>query len=273
MNQLSNNLSAGFLYKMNIDDILDEIFNSSFSLIELDNSPVYLNAEKVQSLRIATRNINKLKNKPNSSNNPIYDYLKTSAADEYNESSLEELMKKSEKLSESGTLHFIIHREPLPVKKLNTTKSHKQMILNIIESLKFVAKRCREQEMNSLFETMLPHMFFSHISDILCVFRAVEGKNVGICFDSKYSNLSGNIFDMMHKLSKYLHLIHDDIDTGIHDLGNNWEHMIKTMRNKNFHGTFILEYEDVNKYLNETFEEIQTDHNMISENKNSLALK
>jgi sugar phosphate isomerase/epimerase len=249
MNKRSIGFSTGCFYKMSIFDVLDEIKNSGFSLIEISASPQHLDYHDIKTVKIAAKRINKLGLRPFSFHAPFFEGVDLSSPDqEQRGQSVKEITKAAEAASELGVLQFVIHPSPVEPGRNIDNELHKQRMYNVIESLQYVAVRCRELGMNLLLENMLPHMLFSHIADLLCIIRSIERKNVGICFDTGHANLSGNIYKMMYKLSAHLKMIHANDNNGDTDEhlapgdGNiDWEKLICKLKKEKFHGIFMLE--------------------------------
>ena len=95
---------------------------------------------------------------------------------------------------------------------------------------------------------MLPHLLFGHTSDILYMLGAIKETNVGTCLDTGHANLSGELFNVVHKMSGHLRMIHANDNNGDWDAhlvpgeGRiNWNRIVHELTKSNFNGVLILE--------------------------------
>ena len=108
--------------------------------------------------------------------------------------------------------------------------------------------RCEQLGIKLVFENMLPHLSFGHVSDLLWVLGAMDATTVGVCLDTGHAYLSSEIETVIHKLSGHLWIIHaNDNDGGFDDhkppgSGQiDWRALLSQIAKAEFRGAFILE--------------------------------
>ena len=119
---------------------------------------------------------------------------------------------------------------------------------NAASVLNHVAKRCHELGIGCVLENKLPHLLFGTTSDILWILGGLNTVNIGACLDTGHAYLSGDIYNVMHKLSGHLQMIHANDNLGSYDDhkppgdGNiDWNRLLLELSQIEFQGGIILE--------------------------------
>jgi len=119
---------------------------------------------------------------------------------------------------------------------------------NAAKTLNTVATRCRELGIGCVLENKLPHLLFGSVSDILWILGAMNAVHIGTCLDTGHAYLSGDIYNVMHKLSGHLQMVHANDNRGNYDdhlpPGDgkiDWNRLMTELSETGFHGAFILE--------------------------------
>jgi ferredoxin len=143
--------------------------------------------------------------------------------------------------------YFVIH--PGPEHSLQSPCEERfRRMENAASSLNVVAQRCLGLGIGCVLENKLPHLLFGGTSDILWILGAMSAINVGTCLDTGHAYLSGDLYNVMHKLSGHLQMIHANDNGGQYDdhrppgEGNiDWTRLLTELSQIEFHGGFILE--------------------------------
>jgi sugar phosphate isomerase/epimerase len=119
---------------------------------------------------------------------------------------------------------------------------------NAVGVLDRLAERCRTLGVSLVLENMLPHLFSGHVRDLLWIIGSLRGPGVGICLDTGHAYLSGDLHNVVHKLSGHLWLVHASDNRGDRDdhlpPGDGviaWEPLLAQLARSGFRGSFILE--------------------------------
>jgi sugar phosphate isomerase/epimerase len=114
--------------------------------------------------------------------------------------------------------------------------------------LSTVADRCRDLGVGLVLENMLPHHPFGSTSEMLWIMGAMASVNVCTCLDTGHAALSGDIYNVMFKLSGHLKIVHANDNLGRTDdhiapgKGTiDWPRLLFELSETGFHGGFILE--------------------------------
>lgn len=259
-------LSTGCFYKDNILDVLEDIRNGGFSLIEICSFSEHLDYHNMNKVTDASNEINKLGLEPFSFHAPFKENVDiTSLNKSERDYSAQEIIQAVEAAAALKVKYFVLHPGPEKADK-TLVEEHLKRLKNAAEVIKTISEKCYEHRMNLVLENMLPHLMFGNISDVLWIMGELTLKNIGICLDTGHANLSGDIDNVIFKVSGHLKMIHANDNNGKEDehlpLDNgiiNWEHVFNELITYKFHGTIILElsgdlYEDQKKILLEARE-------------------
>jgi len=161
--------------------------------------------------------------------------------------SLDELHKAAEAAAMLDVRHFIIH--PGPDSQISfTIEERMQRLRNTADVLDKVAVRCGELGVVLVLENMLPHLPFGNTSDMLWIMGAIRNLNIATCLDTGHASLSGDLYNVMFKLSGHLRVIHandnalradDHLPPGKGSI--DWRRLLFELSETGFHGGFILE--------------------------------
>jgi sugar phosphate isomerase/epimerase len=119
------------------------------------------------------------------------------------------------------------------------------------DALNLVAERCNKLGITCVLENKLPHLLHASASDILWILAAMNSVNVGVCLDTGHAYLSGDIYNVMHKLSRHLRMVHAHDNSGHGDehlapgTGQiDWDRVLSQLAFSDFRGGIILELAD-----------------------------
>jgi sugar phosphate isomerase/epimerase len=250
MNDWPVGLSTGCFYQKSIFDCLEPIRNSGFSMLEICSFPAHLDFHDHEVVRRAGKLIDELGLESYSFHAPFADHIDiTSLNPDQRNLALQEIFKAAEAAAILKVRYFVIH--PGPEHKQTPELAcieHLQRMQNAASTLDRVARRCFELGIGCVLENKLPHLLFGGTSDILWILGAMSAINVGTCLDTGHAYLSGDLYNVMHKLSGHLQMIHANDNSGDYDDHNppgagkiDWKRLLTELSQIEFHGGFILE--------------------------------
>ena len=254
-------LSTGCFYRKSIFDCLEAILNGGFTMIEVCSFPAHLDYHDIDTVKRAAKRMNELGMEPYSLHAPFADQIDISALNpDQRSASTGEILKAVEAAARLQVRYLVIHPGPEHLPK-QTCQEHIQRMENAATALNIIANRCHELGIGCVLENKLPHLLFGSTSDILWILGAMKTVNIGTCLDTGHAYLSGDIYNVMHKLSGHLQMIHANDNRGTYDdhsppgTGNiDWNRLLALLTETGFHGAFILELagqDDVNGLLNQ----------------------
>jgi len=250
MNDWPVGLSTGSFYRKSIFDCLEPIRQSGFSMIEICSFPAHLDYHDLDAVRRAAERIDALGLEAYSFHAPFADHIDiTSLNPEQRNVALQEILKAAEAAAILQVRYFVIHPGPEHEQTPHLPCVERfQRMQNAATTLNKVALRCRELGIGCVLENKLPHLLFGGTSDILWILGAMSAINVGTCLDTGHAFLSGDLYNVMHKLSGHLQMIHANDNSGNYDdhkppgEGNiDWNRLLTELSQIEFHGGFILE--------------------------------
>jgi len=250
MNDWPVGLSTGSFYRKCIFDCLEPIRHSGFSIIEICSFPAHLDYHDLDAVRRAAERIDALGLEAYSFHAPFADHIDiTSLNPEQRNAALQEILKAAEAAAILQVRYFVIHPGPEHEQTPHLPCVERfQRMQNAANTLNQVAQRCRELGIGCVLENKLPHLLFGGTSDILWILGAMSAINVGTCLDTGHAFLSGDLYNVMHKLSGHLQMIHANDNSGDYDdhkppgEGNiDWNRLLTELSQIEFHGGFILE--------------------------------
>ena len=241
-------ISTGCFYKTPITEVLQDIRDGGFTLLEICSFPDHLPYHDKDAVNKARDTIDKLGLEPFSFHAPFASHIDITALDEkLRQQALEELLAACDAAAILGARHIVIHPGPEREGKPRDEELYQRM-KNASKVLSTVATHCRKLGLQLLMENMLPHLLFGHTSDILYMLGAIKETNVGTCLDTGHANLSGELFNVVHKMSGHLRMIHANDNKGDWDAhlvpgkGTiDWTRIVHELTKSNFRGTVILE--------------------------------
>jgi len=250
MNDWPVGLSTGSFYRKSIFDCLEPIRHSGFSILEICSFPAHLDYHDPGAVRRAAERIDALGLEAYSFHAPFADHIDiTSLNHEQRNVALQEILKAAEAAAILQVRYFVIHPGPEHEQTPHLSCVERfQRMQNAANTLNQVAQRCRELGIGCVLENKLPHLLFGGTSDILWILGAMSAINVGTCLDTGHAFLSGDLYNVMHKLSGHLQMIHANDNSGNYDHhkppgeGNiDWNRLLTELSQIEFHGGFILE--------------------------------
>ncbi|CAN5451683.1 hypothetical protein BH23VER1_BH23VER1_04050 [soil metagenome] len=241
-------ISTGCFYHTPITQVLRDIRDGGFTLIEICSFPHHLHYRDPAAVRPAAAAIREHGLEPFSFHAPFAEDIDITALDpDARRQALDALFAACEAAATLGAHHLVLHPGPEREGKPPVGESFPRMHHGA-ETLNKVASRCRELGLFLLLENMLPHLLFGHTSDILYMLGAIRETNVGTCLDTGHANLSGDLLTVVHKLSGHLRMIHANDNRNDHDAhlppgeGNiDWFRLVQELSASRFQGTIILE--------------------------------
>jgi sugar phosphate isomerase/epimerase len=143
--------------------------------------------------------------------------------------------------------YFVIHPGPENA-DIPSREERLVRIENVVSVLNCVAMRCSEVGIRCVLENKLPHLLFGNSSDIVWILGALETNQVGACLDTGHAFLSGELYNLVYKLTPYLRMLHVHDNRGHSDEhcppGDgriDWGAFLRELIQVHFHGAFILE--------------------------------
>ncbi|MFN4805156.1 MAG: sugar phosphate isomerase/epimerase family protein [Akkermansiaceae bacterium] len=248
MNDWPIGISTGCFYKTPIINILKGIRDGGFTILEICSFPDHLPYHDKDAVKQARDEINRLGLEAFSFHAPFASHIDiTSLDEEQRHHALANLIAASEAAAILGARHIVIHPGPEREGKPPAEELYQRM-KNGAEVLSIVATHCRKLGLQLLLENMLPHLLFGHTSDILYMLGAIKETNIGTCLDTGHANLSGEIYNVVHKMSGHLRMIHVNDNNGDWDAhlvpgegSIDWNRIIHELTKSNFNGALILE--------------------------------
>ena len=241
-------LSTGCFYRTSIFDCLESLRQGGFSMIEVCSFPAHLDYHDVEQVKRAGALINELGMEPYSFHAPFADHIDISALDHgRREAALAEILRAVEAASILGVRYFVIHPGPEhsfnpPIEEYFHRLQYASQVLNR------VAFRCHEKGMRCVLENKLPHLLFGNTRDLLWILGSLDTTEVGICLDTGHAFLAGGIYNVIHKLSGHLQMIHANDNHGHGDDHKppgegsiDWPRILRELARSHFRGGFILE--------------------------------
>ncbi|MCX5771737.1 MAG: sugar phosphate isomerase/epimerase [Candidatus Hydrogenedentes bacterium] len=241
-------LSTGSFYQTSILDCLETIRNGGFSMIEVCSFASHLDYHDVDKVKATAKRLKELGMEAYSFHAPFSpDIDITSLNRERRDFAVREIIKAAEASAILEVWHFNIH--PGPEESYRPpAQEYVERIRNAAEALNKVARRCGELGIGIVLENMLPHLLFGNTSDMLWLIGAMETVKIGACLDTGHAFLSGDLHNVMHKLSGHLQFVHVNDTRGRHDdhlppgYGKvNWKRLLTELSRTGFRGSFILE--------------------------------
>ena len=240
-------LSTGCFYQMSIFDCLEPIRNGGFSMVEICSSPGHLNFHDLHTVAQASKYLKDLGLEAYSFHAPFIDVDISSLDDQHRKYSLDQLLIAAEAAATMEVRHFVIH--PGPDKTLSfSVEERMQRLRNAAEVLNVVANKCQQLRVGLVLENMLPHLPFGSSSDMLWIIGAMDSLYITTCLDTGHATLSGDIYQILYKLSGHLQVIHANDNYGTSDdhlpPGTgiiDWYRLLYELSETNFRGGIILE--------------------------------
>ena len=250
MNDWPVGLSTGCFYQKSIFDCLEPIRQSGFSMVEICSFPAHLNYHDLNAVRRAAKRMEELGMESYSFHAPFADHIDITALNSnQRDGAVREILQAAEAAAIMQVRYLVIHPGPEHTHNPQLACVERfQRMQNAADSLNKVAQRCQELGIGCVLENKLPHLLFGGTSDILWILGAMSAINIGTCLDTGHAHLSGDLYNVMHKLSGHLQMIHANDNNGTYDDHKppgegkiDWNKLLTELSQIEFHGGFILE--------------------------------
>ncbi len=248
MNDLPIGLSTGCFYQSRIVEVLEDIRNGGFSLLEICSFPKHLDYHDDDAVGQASEMIQGLGLEARSLHAPFADHIDITSFDERKrEDSVADLLQACRAAAALQVRYLVLHpgpeREGRPPEK-----EHAQRLHHASGAINRVARHCRQLGIDLLLENMLPHLLFGNTADMMYLLGEIDETNVGACLDTGHAFLAGDLSRVVHKLSGHLKMIHVNDNLGDCDAhlppGHGsiaWDQLFSELEHYQFSGTLILE--------------------------------
>jgi sugar phosphate isomerase/epimerase len=250
MNDWPVGLSTGCFYQKSIFDCLEPIRHSGFSMLEICSFPAHLDYHDLDTVRRAAKRLEELGMESYSFHAPFADHIDITALNSnHRDAAVREILQAAEAAAIMQVRYLVIHPGPEHTHNPQLACAERfQRMQNAADSLNKVAHRCQELGIGCVLENKLPHLLFGGTSDILWILGAMSAINIGTCLDTGHAHLSGDLYNVMHKLSGHLQMIHANDNNGAYDDHKppgegkiDWNRLLTELSQIEFHGGFILE--------------------------------
>ena len=250
MNDWPVGLSTGCFYQKSIFDCLEPIRQNGFSMVEICSFPAHLNYHDLDAVRRAAKRMEELGMESYSFHAPFADHIDITALNSnQRDGAVREILQAAEAAAIMQVRYLVIHPGPEHTHNPQLACVERfQRMQNAADSLNKVAQRCQELGIGCVLENKLPHLLFGGTSDILWILGAMSAINIGTCLDTGHAHLSGDLYNVMHKLSGHLQMIHANDNNGTYDDHKppgegkiDWNKLLTELSQIEFHGGFILE--------------------------------
>ncbi|TLD70379.1 sugar phosphate isomerase/epimerase [Phragmitibacter flavus] len=241
-------LSTGCFYQRGFVDVLEQIRNSGFRVIEICSFPKHLDYHREDEVERAAMKIRELDMLPFSFHAPFADHIDITSFDSgVREAAVQELLTACRAAAVLGVRHVVLHPGP---ERSGRPPSHEflEHMKHAAVSLDRVARVCCDLGIELLLENMLPHLLFGHVSDMMYLLGEIRECNVGACLDTGHANLAGELGTTIHTLSGHLKMLHvndNRRDTDAHlPPGEgliDWPWLVGELDKYHFAGSLILE--------------------------------
>jgi len=241
-------LSTGCFYQTSIVDCLEMIRNGGYSMIEVCSFGSHLDYHDVDKVKLTAKRLRELGMEAYSFHAPFSpDIDITSLNRDRREYAVREIMKAAEASAILGVWHFNIH--PGPEESYRPpAQEYVERLRHAADALNRLSRHCNKLGVGIVLENMLPHLLFGNTSDMLWLMGALETVKVGACLDTGHAYLSGDLHNVMHKLSGHLQFVHLNDNRGRYDdhlppgRGKiDWRRLLSELSRTGFRGSFILE--------------------------------
>ncbi|MDI1313713.1 sugar phosphate isomerase/epimerase family protein [Prosthecobacter sp.] len=241
-------LSTGCFYRHSIFSVLEEIRASGFQAIEVCSFPQHLDYHREDDVHRAGEMMRTLGLRPISFHAPFADRIDITAPDDAaREAAVTELITACRAAALLGAENIVLHpgpeREGRPPQEEFLQRMHHAAV-----SLNRVAAHCCETGVQLLLENMLPHLLFGQTRDMMYLLGEISTCTVGTCLDTGHARLSGDLGNVIHKLSGHLKMVHINDNHGDWDAhlipgdgSIDWPWLLSELRRYQFRGGLIIE--------------------------------
>ncbi len=241
-------LSTGCFYRHRICDVLEEIRARGFELIEVCSFPKHLDYHHEDEVGRAGELMRLLGLRPFSFHAPFADRIDITALDEHiRAEAVAELITACRAAALIGAENVVLHPGPEQSGR-PPQEEFLQRMRNAALSLNEVAAHCCQTGVQLLLENMLPHLLFGQTSDMMYLLGGINTCAVGTCLDTGHAHLSGDLGNVIHKLSGHLRMVHINDNHGDRDAhlipgdgAIDWPWVVSELQRYHFKGGLIIE--------------------------------
>jgi sugar phosphate isomerase/epimerase len=210
-------MSTGCFYHTSIFDCLEPIRAGGFSMLEICSSKHHLDYHDLATIDEVSRRLIEDGLEAYSFHAPFSPNIDITSLDQgHREHSKQELLLAAEAAAHLGVRFLVIH--PGPEESLAPPPAeHLRRLQNAADVLEVVSQRCHELRIGIVLENMLPHLLFGNMRDMLWIMGAIANVNVGTCLDTGHAHLTGEVYNVLYKLSGHLQMIHANDNRGTYD--------------------------------------------------------
>lgn len=248
MNPWIIGLSTGCFYRQPILSVLPAIRAEGFEDIEICSFPRHLDYHSEPEVHKAGEMILALGLRAVSFHAPFADHIDITSFDAtQREASVAELILACTAAAQLGARNVVLHPGP----ERTGRPPHDEFVLHMrhaADGLNRVAARCCELGVQLLLENMLPHLLFGQTSDMLYLLGRINTCSVGTCLDTGHARLSGDLHQVVHKLSGHLKMLHANDNMGDWDAhlipgdgSIDWPWLVSELKRLDFQGPLIIE--------------------------------
>jgi sugar phosphate isomerase/epimerase len=241
-------LSTGCFYRQGICSVLHDIESSGFRDLEICSFPRHLDYHSEVDLLKARDLLRLMELRPVSFHAPFAEHIDITSFDAaVRNAAVEELITACRAAALLGAERVVLHPGP---ERTGRPPEHEfiRHMQHAADSLNRVAACCCEEGVQLLLENMLPHLLFGQTSDMLYLLGAINTCTVSACLDTGHALLSGDLGNVIHKLSGHLKMVHINDNHGDWDAhlipgegSIDWVWLLSELRNGNFQGPLIIE--------------------------------
>jgi sugar phosphate isomerase/epimerase len=217
-------------------------------MVEICSSPLHLDYHDEAAVRKAARLLEERHIETYSFHAPFSKKIDITSLDKKKRrAAAEEISMAAKVAAILQARYFVLH--PGPERNFDISDSERiERMNNAASVLDPLCELCASMGIGIAFENMLPHLFCGNATEMVWLLGSVKSAVPGACLDTGHAFLSGNIHDVMYKLSGHLSMVHANDNRGVKDdhlapgRGNiDWKTLIWELERTGFHGGFIIE--------------------------------
>lgn len=264
-------ISTGCFYQQQFFDVVEQIRQGGFTMLEVCSSPSHLDYHDFDSIKEATALMEKLGMEPYSFHAPFADDIDITSPDrDMRDYAQNELVTAANAAATMNVRYFVTH--PGPEKSIDPSPTERiERMRNAAAVMDHVARHCRRLGIGLVVENMLPHLFFGNMRDMLWIMGAIQNINIGTCLDTGHAAIAGDIYRIIYKLSGHLRMIHandNDHHSDQHvppgEGKTHWPKLLAEINQTRFRGGLILELAgDTGKPVDEVLASARKSRNFI----------